>query len=57
MNGLKLVYLDNAATSQKPAAVVRAIANYYESYNSNVHRGTHQLRLISIYMTIDVISW
>lgn len=44
VNGKKLVYLDNAATSQKPAAVVNALRNYYESYNSNVHRGIHYLR-------------
>ncbi|KAJ4724519.1 Cysteine desulfurase [Melia azedarach] len=39
----KLVYLDNAATSQKPSAVVKALQNYYEAYNSNVHRGIHYL--------------
>ena len=44
VNGSKLVYLDNAATSQKPIAVMRAIQNYYEAYNSNVHRGIHFLR-------------
>ncbi|MFQ5933500.1 MAG: SufS family cysteine desulfurase [Dehalococcoidia bacterium] len=38
-----LVYLDNAATSHKPQAVIDAIAEYYTSYNSNVHRGLHQL--------------
>ncbi|XP_027111181.1 cysteine desulfurase 1, chloroplastic [Coffea eugenioides] len=43
VNGSKLVYLDNAATSQKPTAVLEAIQNYYESYNSNVHRGIHYL--------------
>ncbi|KAM7532193.1 hypothetical protein LguiB_035603 [Lonicera macranthoides] len=43
VNGSKLVYLDNAATSQKPAAVLDALRNYYESYNSNVHRGVHFL--------------
>ncbi|KAL8465222.1 hypothetical protein ACS0TY_034647 [Phlomoides rotata] len=43
VNGKKLVYLDNAATSQKPAAVLRALQNYYEAYNSNVHRGIHYL--------------
>ncbi|KAK3027405.1 hypothetical protein RJ639_042084 [Escallonia herrerae] len=43
VNGSKLVYLDNAATSQKPAAVLNAIQKYYESYNSNVHRGVHFL--------------
>lgn len=44
MNGSKLVYLDSAATSQKPAAVLDALRNYYEFYNSNVHRGIHYLR-------------
>ncbi|GMI84161.1 chloroplastic NIFS-like cysteine desulfurase [Hibiscus trionum] len=43
VNGSKLVYLDNAATSQKPTAVLKALQNYYESYNSNVHRGIHYL--------------
>ncbi|KAJ4915118.1 hypothetical protein Rs2_00668 [Raphanus sativus] len=44
VNGSKLVYLDSAATSQKPAAVLEALQNYYEFYNSNVHRGIHYLR-------------
>ena len=43
INGHPLVYLDNAATSQKPKAVVDALKNYYEGYNSNVHRGVHAL--------------
>ncbi|OIT27129.1 cysteine desulfurase 1, chloroplastic [Nicotiana attenuata] len=43
INGSKLVYLDNAATSQKPTAVINALQNYYEAYNSNVHRGIHYL--------------
>ncbi|XP_020240606.1 cysteine desulfurase 1, chloroplastic isoform X1 [Cajanus cajan] len=43
VNGSKLVYLDNAATSQKPTAVLKALQNYYEAYNSNVHRGIHFL--------------
>ncbi|SEO58311.1 cysteine desulfurase / selenocysteine lyase [Halogranum amylolyticum] len=38
-----LVYLDNAATSQTPKQVVEAIVDYYYGYNSNVHRGIHQL--------------
>ncbi|KAL8201858.1 hypothetical protein R6Q57_011005 [Mikania cordata] len=42
-NGSKLVYLDNAATSQKPSAVIDTVNNYYKSYNSNVHRGIHFL--------------
>ncbi|CAK9159194.1 unnamed protein product [Ilex paraguariensis] len=43
VNGSKLVYLDNAATSQKPIAVLKALQKYYEAYNSNVHRGIHFL--------------
>ncbi|EPJ49007.1 MAG: selenocysteine lyase/Cysteine desulfurase [Osedax symbiont Rs1] len=38
-----LVYLDNAATTQKPQAVIDAMVDYYSNYNSNVHRGAHQL--------------
>lgn len=38
-----LVYLDNAATSQKPQTVIDAITNYYQHSNANVHRGVHQL--------------
>jgi cysteine desulfurase/selenocysteine lyase len=43
IHGKKLVYLDNAATSQKPQSVIDAITRYYEEYNSNVHRGIHTL--------------
>jgi cysteine desulfurase / selenocysteine lyase len=43
IHGKKLVYLDNAATSQKPRSVIDAISSYYEEYNSNVHRGIHTL--------------
>jgi cysteine desulfurase/selenocysteine lyase len=43
INGNKLVYLDNAATSQKPKAVIEAISHYYEHYNANVHRGLHTM--------------
>jgi cysteine desulfurase / selenocysteine lyase len=39
----KLVYLDNAATTQKPLSVIDAISNYYKNHNSNIHRGVHQL--------------
>ena len=41
--GKPLVYLDNAATSQKPKAVIAAIDRYYQEYNANVHRGIHRL--------------
>lgn len=43
VNGSPLVYLDNAATSQKPRAVLDASRHYYEAVNSNIHRGTHFL--------------
>ena len=43
INGKPLIYLDNAATSQKPLAVIDAIDDYYERYNSNIHRGAHRL--------------
>jgi len=43
VHGQPLVYLDNAATSQKPRAVIEAISRYYEETNSNVHRGVHYL--------------
>ncbi len=43
VHGKPLVYLDNAATTQKPLRVLKAIHNYYERLNSNVHRGIHQL--------------
>lgn len=38
-----LIYLDNAATSQKPESVINAITEYYTQYNSNIHRGAHYL--------------
>jgi cysteine desulfurase/selenocysteine lyase len=43
VHGKPLVYLDNAATAQKPRAVIEAISRYYEGTNSNVHRGVHFL--------------
>ncbi|WP_426451935.1 cysteine desulfurase [Paenibacillus sp. S-38] len=43
VNGHPLVYLDSAATSQKPTAVIEAVKNYYEWDNANVHRGVHTL--------------
>jgi cysteine desulfurase/selenocysteine lyase len=43
VHGHPLVYLDNAATSQKPRAVIDAISRYYESGNANIHRGVHFL--------------
>lgn len=41
--GKPLVYLDNAATTQKPKCVISAISDYYLNYNSNIHRGVHRL--------------
>ena len=43
INGKPLVYLDNAATSQKPKSVIDTIEKYYRGYNSNIHRGVHTL--------------
>lgn len=43
VKGKKLVYLDNAATSQKPQPVIDALVNYYSGYNANIHRGIHTL--------------
>src|SRR5687767_2163625 len=43
VNGKPLVYLDSAATSQKPRAVIEALESYYEHDNANVHRGIHEL--------------
>jgi len=45
--GHKLVYLDNAATSQKPKAMIDAIVHYYEHENANIHRGVHYLSEIA----------
>jgi len=43
VNGKPLVYLDSAATSQKPISVIETLEKYYKEYNSNVHRGVHTL--------------
>lgn len=43
VNDLPLVYLDNAATAQKPTVVIEALQSYYEHYNANIHRGIHAL--------------
>lgn len=43
VNGRPLVWLDNAATTQKPQSVIDALCDYYSRYNSNVHRGAHTL--------------
>jgi cysteine desulfurase / selenocysteine lyase len=57
VNGSKLVYIDNAATSQKPAAVVKALQDYYEGYNSNVHRGIHYLRYLLLCLLNLELHW
>src|SRR5579862_3688447 len=43
VHGKKLVYLDNAATTQKPRKVIDTISEYYENQNSNIHRSVHEL--------------
>jgi len=43
INGHEIIYFDNAATSQKPLSVIKAVENYYKTTNSNVHRGAHYL--------------
>ena len=45
VHGKPLIYFDNAATSQKPRAVIQALVNYYERDNANVHRGIHELSM------------
>src|SRR3712207_5534981 len=43
IDGKRLVYLDNAATSQKPRRVIEALTEYYEEHNANIHRGVHRI--------------
>jgi cysteine desulfurase/selenocysteine lyase len=43
VHGKPLVYLDNAATSQKPESVIESMSDYYRNYNANIHRGVHTL--------------
>ena len=45
INGSKLIYFDNAASTQKPSRVIKSIKQYYESDHSNVHRGVHSLSI------------
>src|SRR2546428_7228682 len=47
VHGKPLIYLDNAATSQKPWTVIKAIENYYTQQNSNIHRGVHYLSQVA----------
>jgi cysteine desulfurase/selenocysteine lyase len=43
INSMPLVYLDNAATSQKPVSVINVISDYYKNYNANIHRGVYSI--------------
>ena len=43
VNGKRLVYFDNAATSQKPRQVIDAVTSFYETYNANIHRGMYKI--------------
>ena len=43
----KIIYLDNAATSQKPIQVIDAVSNYYKYQNANPHRGAHHLSILA----------
>ncbi len=43
VHGKPLIYLDNAATSQTPTAVIESLSDYYRRYNANIHRGLHTL--------------
>lgn len=47
VNNKPLIYLDNAATTQKPIQVIEAISDYYKTFNANVHRGVHSLSQIA----------
>ncbi|MEA3327802.1 MAG: cysteine desulfurase, partial [Chloroflexota bacterium] len=47
IHGKPLTYLDNAATTQKPKTVIDSITNYYTTFNSNIHRGTHHLSCLA----------
>ena len=53
VNGKPLIYLDNAATTQKPKSVIECISNYYRNHNSNIHRGVHTLSYESTVMYED----
>jgi cysteine desulfurase / selenocysteine lyase len=56
VNGNSLVYLDNGATAQKPKQVIDALSHYYETANSNVHRGAHYLSDVATKMFEDARS-
>ena len=46
-NGKRIVYLDSAATTQKPISVINSIKNYYEQSNANPHRGAYELSVLA----------
>ena len=50
INENKLIYFDNAATSQKPKVVIDALSNFYSNTNANIHRGVHTLSMESTYL-------
>ena len=50
INEKKLIYFDNAATSQKPKVVIDALSNFYSNTNANIHRGVHTLSMESTYL-------
>ena len=56
IEGYPLVYLDNAATTQKPERVINALKAYYEKYNANIHRGIHTLAEKATYAFEDTRS-
>lgn len=45
IQGKELIYLDSAATTQKPNSVIDSINNYYKNYNSNIHRGIYSISI------------
>ena len=53
INGNDLIYLDNAATSQKPKAVIDSLIDYYEKYNSNIHEEAPLDSIISKTLTLQ----
>jgi len=56
INGKKLVYLDNAATTQKPKTVINALSRFYKRHNANIHRGLHTLSMEASEMYDDAHS-
>ena len=56
VHGAPLVYLDSAATSQKPAAVLDAVDAYYRETNANVHRGVYELAAVHVGVRLAVVG-